>query len=247
MTSDFVEYLKFIAMLAVMLLVLYLAYRFIKFLRKYYSFESSMIENYDRMEKKRQFFEELKEKNVQKEFEKFEINENDNKNIGGYIIIDLPSNLKSTFHDFLKGFEEFAKLKGYHIYFSFDNSESDKIGFKFTIADNINNISENEVRDDIQEYIERLNNGEDFADLPYVINPIEHSLIYTALKGRISLLKHNLNLEKNARTLYEGMLRSLSESLSKYEQQPILINNGEINAPGSIIESNTKDVIQGES
>ena len=31
----------------------------------------------------------------------------------GYIIIDLPEKQKSLFHDLLKGFEDFAKIKGY--------------------------------------------------------------------------------------------------------------------------------------
>jgi hypothetical protein len=37
---------------------------------------------------------------------------------GGYIVVDMPENEGPLFHDLLKGFEEFAKLKGYNIAFS---------------------------------------------------------------------------------------------------------------------------------
>jgi hypothetical protein len=36
---------------------------------------------------------------------------------GGYIIVDLPEERRSLFHDLLKGFEEYARLKGYGVSF----------------------------------------------------------------------------------------------------------------------------------
>ena len=56
-----------------------------------------------------------------------------NINTGGYIILDLPDNMRSMFSDLLKGFEDFAKLKGYNIIFSVDNSIPHKNASKFTL------------------------------------------------------------------------------------------------------------------
>src|SRR4051794_14937103 len=46
---------------------------------------------------------------------------------GGYIFLDLLDDKRTLFHDLLKGFEEYAQLKGYQVYFSIDNSYSNKI------------------------------------------------------------------------------------------------------------------------
>jgi len=42
-------------------------------------------------------------------------------NSGGYIIFDMPDAKKGMFHDLLKGFEDYAQLRGYIITFSIDN------------------------------------------------------------------------------------------------------------------------------
>ena len=54
---------------------------------------------------------------------------------GGYILLELPDNMRGMFTDLLRGFEEYAKLKGYNISFSVDNSLPNKIAFKFTIQE----------------------------------------------------------------------------------------------------------------
>ena len=136
------------------------------------------------------------------------------------------------FSDLLKGFEEFAKLKGYNIAFSVDNSIPHKIAFKFTLQDEGINISTQTVRKDIREYIEKVKNGENFDDLPIVISPEEHSLVSTTLKNRFSFLQHNYNLEKNTRLHYENLIKRISISPNGFTQQPsIFIQTGGVNTP----------------
>ena len=40
---------------------------------------------------------------------------------------------RPLFHDLLKGFEDYAKLKGYDLTFSIDSSFDGRIAFKFTV------------------------------------------------------------------------------------------------------------------
>ena len=40
---------------------------------------------------------------------------------GGFAFIDVPDERKSLFHDIMKGFEEFAKLKGYRVSIAIDH------------------------------------------------------------------------------------------------------------------------------
>lgn len=128
-------------------------------------------------------------------------------NTGGYIVLDLPDNLRSVFSDLLKGFEDFAKLKGYLISFSVDTSEPNKIGFKFTIIDGFSNVSTHKIRQDILEYIERINNGSYFDDLPVVISIDEHHNVSLMLNNKIKILEKNYDLEKEYRKYLENLLK----------------------------------------
>ena len=165
---------------------------------------------------------------------------------GGFIIIDLPDGQRSLFHDLLKGFEDFAKLKGYSISFSVDNSLSDKIGFKFTINDDGISVSTQKVRNDIKEYIQRVKNGDSLDELPTLISPEEHSLILTQMKNRISFLEHNYKLQNNAIEFYENMMKRLNSSPNGIQHQPtIFVQTGGTNQPQSYLSNNSQGVIQG--
>jgi len=137
-------------------------------------------------------------------------NETENRNNDGYIIIEVPENQKSMFHDFLKGFEEYAKLQGYQIRFSADNSIENRIAFKFTLGDSGIQVSTEKVRTDINEYIIKVKNGESFDDLPQLISPEEHSLVLTTLKNRINFLEHTHKLQKHTIQFYENLLNNVS-------------------------------------
>ena len=57
------------------------------------------------------------------------------------IFLEFPHELKSTFSDYLKGYEDFAKSKGYNISFSVDNSVTNRIAYKFTLNNDLSNFS----------------------------------------------------------------------------------------------------------
>jgi len=166
---------------------------------------------------------------------------------GGFIILDLPEEHRSIFNDLLKGFEEYAKLKGYTIYFSADNSMPHKIAFKFTLGDVGLSVSTQKVRKDIEEYINKIKNGESLDELPVIISPVEHSLILTTLKNRLSFLEHNYNLQKNSIQFYEDLLRKIASSKGITPQASVFFQTGGINKPHNYIATNSSRLIQGEA
>lgn len=135
------------------------------------------------------------------------------------IVIDLPNALKNIFIESLRAFEDYAELRGYEVRFSFDNSIKDKLGFKFTITGNPNNISEDEVRADIKDFMDKVSKGESFNDMPIIINKIEHQFVLTTLKNRINFIEHSYNLEKNARQLYEKVVNEMLTSKNIFSPQ----------------------------
>ncbi len=131
-------------------------------------------------------------------------------NAGGYIIFDMPEAKKGVFHDLLKGFEDYAKLRGYSITFSIDNSFPNKTAFKFTFDNRGINVSSAQVRQDLKDYLNKVEKGESIDDLPVILSPEEHSIVLTHLKNRINFLTHTLTLEKNATELYKDIAKQIS-------------------------------------
>lgn len=153
---------------------------------------------------------------------------------GGYIVLDLPDEQRSLFHDLLKGFEEFAKLKGYEIRFSIDNTLDNQIAFKFTIGESGISVSTSKVRSDIAEYITKIRSGESFENLPTLISIEEHELVLTTLKNRLNFLQHSHNLQQNTIQFYENLLNRVSEmnQLSGISSVPsVFVQTGGTNAP----------------
>jgi hypothetical protein len=129
---------------------------------------------------------------------------------GGYIVLDLSDHERPVFHDLLKGFEEYAKLKGYEVSFSIDTTLSNRIAFKFTIKEGPFTVGAERVRRDFTEYIEKVRGGADtLDDIPVVTSLEEHHLVVTVLKNRISFLHHSYNLSQNAVRFYEGLLERI--------------------------------------
>ena len=132
---------------------------------------------------------------------------------GGYVFLDLPDDKRSLFHDLLKGFEEYARLKGYSVSFSVDSTFARKIAFKFTLTDPDVVLSTEKVRKDLTEYLEKVSSGElmnALDDLPEIISMEEHHLVVTTLKNRITFLQVNFNIAKNTLELYQNMAYRLS-------------------------------------
>lgn len=126
---------------------------------------------------------------------------------GGYIILNLPDDQKSMFHDVLKGFEEFARLKGYTIQFSVDGSIPNQIAFKFTVGRGGLGVSEEQVEEDLKDYIARVQRGDDLSDLPIVTSDSVHAGLLLAMRNRISFLQHTYAAQRNALEFYERILR----------------------------------------
>lgn len=146
---------------------------------------------------------------------------------GGYIIYDLPNEHRSFFHDLLKGFEEYAKLKGYSISFSIDNSIDNKIAFKFTILSSSTgvNVGQETVRVDIAEYIIKVKKGLDINDIPISINQVEHERILSALKERLQFIQSCYKREQKEKKYMEKLLDKVMNSRFGIQQQPNLYIN----------------------
>src|SRR5579871_3335540 len=130
---------------------------------------------------------------------------------GGYIVIEMSERERPLFHDLLKGFEDYAKLKGYEISFSIDSSFEGRIAFKFTVKNDGVTVGPERVRKDFAEYVKQVRTGklEDLDDMPVVTSIEEHNLLMAMLKNRIVFLQQNYSLAKNAQTYYESILSNV--------------------------------------
>jgi hypothetical protein len=165
---------------------------------------------------------------------------------GGYIIFDVPDSRKGMFHDLLKGFEDYAKLRGYVINFSIDNSFPNKVAFKFTLDTSGINVSTGQVRQDLKEYIQKVQRGDSLDDLPVVLSLEEHCLLVACMKNRISLLEHNYNLEKTAKEFFARLLRQLpSHGFGVSQPQTFYLQSGASNQAPSYLALNSPQTAQG--
>lgn len=57
-------------------------------------------------------------------------------------------------------------------------------------------VSQFEIREDLQEFISRLKNGDYFADTPYILSAHEHEMVSSVLKAKLITLKHELEISK---------------------------------------------------
>lgn len=161
---------------------------------------------------------------------------------GGYIVLDLPNDKRSLFHDLLKGFEDYSRLKGYEVNFSIDTTFKDKIAFKFTVSESANNVESEQVKKDFKEYFEKVNKGENLDDIPMVTSFEEHSMLLTVLKNRINFLQHSYNLAKNTADYFETLFSKLP-NITGAPSHTILVQTG-----GTIDSSNysSSKVIRGD-
>lgn len=152
---------------------------------------------------------------------------------GGYIVVDLPDAKRSLFHDLLKGFEEYARLKGYGVSFSVDTTFHDRIAFKFTLTDPDVVVGSDRVRRDLKEYLERISQGDPLDDIPQVISIEEHEVLVATLKNRISFLQHSYNLAKNSAEVYEALIRRVHTQPFLPAPAPSVVvqNGGSYSAP----------------
>jgi hypothetical protein len=132
----------------------------------------------------------------------------------GYIIINLSESQKSLFLDLLKGFEEYAALKGYKISFSYDGSMPNRVAFKFTIIEGGISVSTEKVRQDLNDYIKKVKNGESFDDIEIVVPPEQHHIVLMILKNRLAFLQQTYSTQQNALQLYESLIKTFGSGFS---------------------------------
>lgn len=169
-------------------------------------------------------------------------------NSGGYIVVDMPDEHKSMFFDVLKGFEEFAKLKGYSVSFSLDGSVTDKVAFKFTILDRGLTVPIRKVQSDLREYIQRVQEGDTLDDLPVVIAGAEHATLVLALKNRINYLQHTYTAQKNVIEFYERVLKdSPTGMLGIQPAHNFYLQTGGSMAPSNYSAIGSNNVAQGKN
>jgi hypothetical protein len=172
---------------------------------------------------------------------------------GGYIVVDMPDKLQSHFHDLLKGFEEYAQLKGYKINFSIDKTLPGKIAFKFVLIDPGISVSTEKVKQDLTDYINRVQSGEPLDSLPIVIPEEQHQALFLALNNRVSFLQNTYNFQQYAMQIYEKTLEKISKFEFPVAPAPNLYLTGGssenntyslVSSPGAIIR---KELYQGEA
>lgn len=164
----------------------------------------------------------------------------------GYIIINLPDSQKTLFIDLLKGFEEYAILRGYKISFAFDGSIHDKVAFRFTVVSGGYTVSNDKVKKDIQEYIQKVENGESFDDLDIIISPEQHHMTLLILKNRLSFLQNTYTTQKNALQLYEQMIKTFSLNFVAPSTPQIYIQGHGTVAPTIYSAVNSQQIAQGQ-
>ena len=164
----------------------------------------------------------------------------------GYIVINMPNAQKTLFMDLLKGFEEYATLKGYSISFSYDGSLPNKVAFRFTIISGGVSVSTEKVKEDIQEYIRKVQNGDSFDDVDIVIPPEKHHVTLMILKNRINFLESTQKTQRNAIQLYESLIKTFnSSSIAARPQQIYIQGNGTMN-PNQYTAVNSQQIAQGQ-
>jgi len=161
----------------------------------------------------------------------------------------MPENVKAMFTDLLIGFEQYAKLKGYKVSISIDNSAKDKISFKFTLDEEYNKVEIENIRNDIKEYIEKVKQQDSFEDMPAVLTQSEHSLVLTTLKNRLTAMRNNLMLEKTAKEIEKNnaeYFKRIAEELAKGKgvstQPNIYIQTGGNHTPHTVSAVNSKAI-----
>lgn len=167
---------------------------------------------------------------------------------GGYIVVDMSEKERPLFHDLLKGFEDYAKLNGYHINFSIDSTFEGKIAFKFTLPNDGFVVGPERVRQDFKEYVDQVRNKgiEDLDNLPVITSFEEHNLLVALLKNRISFLQHSYTLSTNAVSYYESLILNV-RTFPALPVPSVVVHTGGSMDSRSYSAVNSQKVLQGDN
>ncbi len=107
-----------------------------------------------------------------------------------YKVFNMPNCEKNIFHDALKGFEEFSKLKGYIVFLSIDTSLNDKIAFKFDLPDGSSKWSRNKIYKNLDEYLIRIKENKGVDDIKVNCSKLQEFQLKSNLKNRMLIIQH---------------------------------------------------------
>lgn len=189
---------------------------------------------------------ERRKKEEQERFEKIYTEQSAGMGTGGYIVLDMPKEKRPFFHDLLKGFEDFAKLKGYEVAFSVDSTFAEKIAFKFTLGNDVINISPEQVKADFREYLKKVETGDSLDDMPMVLSSQEHYLLLTTMKNRIIFLQQGYNAQKHVNEIYSSLIGPLATA-RLLPSPNVLVQTGGIMDSRNYNANNSSHFIQGDS
>jgi len=172
---------------------------------------------------------------------------NEQADLGGYITVDMPEERKSLFHDLLKGFEDYAALKGYKVNVSIDSSLSGKVAFKIVVNDFGIVGNRDSVKRDLNEFITKIQKGESLDDLESAVNDLEHSGLLMALKNRISMLQSQYEVQSNINDYYKSFFAELPSQSVNHTQPIHIYNGGHEMDQRKYIANNSANVMQGDN
>ncbi|MBB3932399.1 hypothetical protein GGR25_003457 [Kaistia hirudinis] len=175
---------------------------------------------------------------------------------GGFDFVQVPDEFKPLFLDAMNGFCDYAKLKGYTVDISTDASHPGKVGIKITIVDIGVTVSTSTVRRDVDDYLRRLKEEDDFSDMPMPENSAEHVMIVSALQARFAYVKTQLEMHKIRSQFLEKMVKDVLRTglgAIGYKTAPqvqtlqlTLQNDGGKNMRDSYEASNSQNIAQGK-
>lgn len=167
--------------------------------------------------------------------------------VRGYVVLALPDSKKKFFADLLSGFENYAELKGYSLSYSVDSSLSGNIIFELAHTRSGNNVSVDQVRQDLGDYLERIVQGKSLDDLPRVISPEKHILLLEAFKNRVDHLQHAYDLHKGLIEDYRTLLATIAAGGSGAStSQTINIYGGSTHNVQTFQAVNSPQSVQGD-
>jgi len=178
--------------------------------------------------------------------------------LADYVIIDLPDAEKSSFHDLLKGFEDFAAIKGYKVTISVDASRPNQFAFKFTFGSRTTPVTSQTLSADLADYISRVEKGDELNDLPVILPEPQHQALLFAMRNRITFLHFTIKQKDNLLKWHDKIFESqtkLLEMLAGKDTSPIHVQLIQENKPtitqslvvGSTPEEREKQVAALES
>jgi hypothetical protein len=174
---------------------------------------------------------------------------------GGYIVIDMSEKDRPLFHDLLRGFEDYAKLKGYSIAFSIDATFVDRIAFKFTVKDEGFPVGAERVKRDLKEYIQHFRDG-DIDDLEESTFSGESSTperehLLGLFKDQMQYLRARYAISQKTIKQYQNFFDSLGSFPALSSQSVIVQTGGNMETrhqldSRSYSATNSRNILQGD-